>query len=397
MKVGALVVLTALAISACGSDDASTATTVAAPPVATDPPATDPPSTDAPPDPVKIGVVLSASGSVAQIGQAGIRALEGFQDCWTFKNGGKIEFEIVNDGSDPTQAVAAVDTLVEAGVVGMLGFSGGAIFAANARLIETQLPIIHIPPIPYPGYNTEPYLFGPNIPQVSTQLLDMKAYGETLGLTNMTVLTTDGAQGDAIKAISEAVGLVAQQVPIEVTNYQPILAELRDDGIDGLITLAPSGAPPAFISLGKAEIGWEVEQFMSPANLTEDYLELAGDAAEGGRGFVWPVGLGSAFFADNPEQAAAVAEVEKCLPGENFALNPTLGFYWDNALAFALAIDEVGSDPDAIRDQLENQEFYGAFGFNQRTPTDHDGYKVDNALFAILENGNTVPATDAQR
>lgn len=355
-----------------------------------------PPASDV--EPVKVGVVLSSSGPVAQIGQQGEKALKAFQECWTFENGGTIEFEIFNDGSDPTQAVAAIDTLVDAGVVAFIGFSGSSFGSALPRLLETELPVIFIPPIPYPNFNKEPYIFSPNIPQVQQQIQDFIAYADALGAQKPVVLTTDDVVGDSVAATAESFELEFRQVPTDVTNYEPILSELRDQGYDALITSASSGAPPAFIAQARTSLGWDVPQFLSPSNLTADYVELAGDAAEGSRGFVWPIGLGSDYFTDDPEQAAAVAMIEECMPGENYALNPPLGFYWDNALSIALGIDAAGSaDPDAIRDALETLEFKGAFGHNQRTAEDHVGYQQDNAVFGILEGGQVVPAEDATR
>ena len=415
-----LALVSVLAIASCGSDDeadtttaaptapaASTATTAGPAPETTaggaagttGAPTTEGAAPGAPVSDVNVGVVLSASGAVAQIGQAGQRSLAAFEKCWTFKDGGKIHFEIINDGSDPTQAVAAVDTLVEKNVVALMGFSGSAFSAAFPRLLETKLPVVFIPPIPYPNFNKEPFIFSPNIPLVSNQLADFIEYSKLLGVKNLALLTTADAQGDAISKAGEALGLTAKQVPIDVTDFQPILTELKNDGVDGLVTSAPSGAPPAFVAISRQAMGWDVPQFLSPSNLTADFLKLAGDAGDGVRGFVWPVGIGSkAFETSNPEQAATIAEIEKCLPGEDYALNPTLGFYWDNALSIALAIDEAGStEPEAIRSALENLTFYGAFGKNVRTPTDHGGYGTTNATFAILKDGKVIPAPDAKR
>jgi branched-chain amino acid transport system substrate-binding protein len=257
---------------------------------------------------------------------------------------------------------------------------------------QLEIPILIGPPIPYPNFNKEPYVFSPNLHQVTLQKEDFKDYMAALGIKNPVLITNDDASGVAISGIWDADGYATEIVPLDVTNYEPVLSKLRDAGHDALVTIGSGGQPPAFVSRAKKALGWDVPQFLAPSNLVEDYLNLAGDAAEGVRGFLWPAGAGSGYFAEGSEQRKAVEMLEAAVPDVELSLHANIGYYWDHALAIALAIESSGStDPKVIRDTLETLEFWGANGFNKRTPEDHVGYQRESALRAVVMNGQIVP------
>src|SRR5690606_25921254 len=132
---------------------------------------------------------------------------------------------------DPTQAAAAADTLKAEGVVAIIGPSSGASMAAALPvLVQNELPTLLGPPLPYPNFNQEPYIFSPNLHQVSTQADDFIDFLDAMGLQNPIVITNDDASGTAIQALWDGKGYPVEVVPLDVTNYEPVLSELRDAG-----------------------------------------------------------------------------------------------------------------------------------------------------------------------
>jgi ABC-type branched-subunit amino acid transport system substrate-binding protein len=120
--------------------------------------------------------------------------------------------------------------------------------------------------------------------------------------------------------------------------------------------------------------------------------QARGGAAEGTRGFLWPVGAGSAHFPRHSEQAKALRTIEHAIPDVDLSRHPLIGHIWDNALALALAIQRAGStDAEAVRDALENLGHWGVNGFNRRTPQDHVGYQRRSAIRAVVRDGSIVP------
>ena len=392
----ALLVPFAFAVAACGSDDAAPAPAApapAAPAPAAPAPVTDPPAADLPP--VKVGAILSTSGAYSQLGGDGEIALNAFAEWWRFADGRRIEFVIINDGSDPTQAVAAGDTLAAQDVIAIIGPSSGASMTVSLPvLIDLEIPILMGPPLPYPNFNMEPNVFSPNLHQVApTQLNDFQDYLAALNIENPVVITNDDASGAIITKIWGSIDIPVELVPLGVTNYEPVLVGLRDNGHDAILAIGASGEPPAFIARAAESLGWDVPQFLAPSNLVEDYINLAGDSSEGALGFLWPAGAGSCYYEAGSEQAKAVEVIESVVTDVDLALHANIGYYWDHALAVALAVETSGSIvPADVRAVLENQEFWGVNGFNKRTPTDHVGYQRESSIQAIVLDGKIVPA-----
>jgi branched-chain amino acid transport system substrate-binding protein len=181
---------------------------------------------------------------------------------------------------------------------------------------------------------------------------------------------------------------------LAVTNYEPTLAQLKSKGYDAVAFIGSGGEPPGYVARGLKAIGWNAPLFLAPSNLTTTFMNLAGPAAEGARGFIWPAGAGPDKFKDNAGQLAAVEEIRKAVPADvDIALRPNVAYLWDNARSLFLAMEQAKStDADAVQKVLDTQEYYGANGLVKRSSTDHAGVQMSSAIQAVIKSGKLVAA-----
>jgi ABC-type branched-subunit amino acid transport system substrate-binding protein len=404
-SIGVIGLSAAMVLASCGSDDDSAAVTTAAPGTTAAPDATTA-TVDLLPDgcdSLVVGAILSLNGNFSQLGSDSKIAIDAFYQTHTEVLGVPIKVQIENDRSDPTASAEAATRLSsDPCVIAITGPNVTAtMVSAFPVLKESGLPIIVNTPVPYPGYNTEPLVFSPNLTPIPMQQQDFVDYFDALGVTNPVFVTGDDATGDAVQGLYESRGLIVARVPLAVTDFEPQLAQLRDAGHDGVAYVGSGGQPPAFVARGLDALGWDVPLLLAPSNLTADFLNVAGPAGESARGFIWPAGAGVDMFADNADQQMAVEEVRAAVPAEyDLAIRPNIAYNWDNHASLYNAIIQAQSvDPDELGAVLESQNFWGANGQVIRIPVgqegaDHAGVQVESAMRAVVRDGKVIVADD---
>jgi branched-chain amino acid transport system substrate-binding protein len=348
-------------------------------------------------DEVKVGVVFSLSGAYSQLGNDGKTAIDAFAKTHPTILGKKLTFQIENDTSDPTASAAAYKrVLADKCVVATIGPNVGATMNAAFPVFQpAKIPVLVGTPNPYTNYNKEPYIFSPNLTPLQMQRDLFIKYFETLGLKKAVVLTGDDATGDVVQTVWSASKVDVTRVPLAVTNYEPTLAQLKSKGYDAVAFIGSGGEPPGHVARGLKALGWNAPLFLAPSNLTTTFMNLAGPAAEGARGFIWPAGAGPEKFKDNAKQLEPVQEIRGAVAADvDIALRPNVAYLWDNARSLYLAIEEAKSvDPAAIQKVLDTQEYYGANGLVKRSSTDHAGVQMASAIQAVVKNGKLVAAS----
>ena len=136
--------------------------------------------------------------------------------------------------------------------------------------------------------------------------------------------------------------------------------------------------------------------FLGVSGLKRDFLEPAGDAAEGARGFVWPVGVDPSFVEDDPDQAEVVEmfQSDTRIPVEQLAVTPT-AYCHDTVESLYVALEAARSiQPDALQVVLETQDVWGVQDPIMRPNTDHSGYQPESAIRAVVADGALVPRAE---
>ena len=150
-------------------------------------------------------------------------------------------------------------------------------------------------------------------------------------------------------------------------------------------TIGPAGATVArnFKSLGAEQILIQCHGQPDPTYL------IAGDAANGTIMPSTKCVVADQLKEDDPQREVVqnfVKEYEEKY-GEG-QISTHSGYAWDAFMILANAIKKVGTDPDKIRDAIEETKGYiGVSGIYNMSAEDHCGLGVDSMVMITVENG----------
>ena len=73
---------------------------------------------------------------------------------------------------------------------------------------------------------------------------------------------------------------------------------------------------------------------------------------------------------------------------KEFPINTHSGYAWDAIYIVANAMKKAGTDPEKLRDAIEQTKGYvGISGVYNLTPEDHNGLGTDSMILVRVENG----------
>lgn len=159
-------------------------------------------------------------------------------------------------------------------------------------------------------------------------------------------------------------------------------------------TIGPAGAIAA---KNLAQIGLNLPLFQCHGLPDPKYIELAGKAAEGNRMPATKL-MAPAQLADNDPQKAVIQEFirlykDQYKVDQQFPLNTHSGYAWDAIMIVANAMKKVGTEPQALRQAIEDTKNYvGVSGIYNLTPEDHNGLQEDSMIIVEVKDGKFVRA-----
>ena len=145
------------------------------------------------------------------------------------------------------------------------------------------------------------------------------------------------------------------------------------------------GQGPAIVTKNYKQLGMSLPLYQSHGVASDEFLKIAGDAAEGVR-LPSPAQLIANKLADTDPQKAVVVAYEKAYKERYKQEVSTFGGYaYDGLMIAAAAIKQAGvTDHAKVRDAIEATKAYvGSSGNVTMSPTDHMG--LDLTSFRMLE------------
>ncbi len=350
---------------------------------------------------VKIGVILSTSGVYAGVGTPELQALKAYEKAQQPFHGRRLTFTFLNDQSNPSQAAALARQLAgDPNVMGIVGGCCAAIEQAVYTVATTsKVPWITLTPSAYPNFNHEPYAFSPNLGSTAKQPPFYFRIFEKMGLerNQLAVLANDDASGQSLGVPSQKYGNVVKYVPASVTDYTPILSQLRAGGAKA-IEINQSATNAGQARRAQLSMGWNVPMIVGPQVLNNSLLHLIGAGADG----LYVLTLASLLSdpAQIPAGWRSEAMAYRTAFQEQTGLDPSFDGTgapnaWDAALSFGLA---AGSLLDAgksvtrvaLQRVMDSQSYTGASGRVVRSSTDHVGFQDDSWVIAQIRNQKLV-------
>jgi branched-chain amino acid transport system substrate-binding protein len=211
------------------------------------------------------------------------------------------------------------------------------------------------------------------------------------GIAKVAWMSVNNAFGDGGKAEFEAAApgagitiVASEKYEATDTDMTAQLTKVRGTDAEALVVWS---TPPSASAVTKNayDLGLEIPIFQSHGVGNQQFIELATkEAAEGVR---FPIGkiVVADQLPDNDPQKATLLQYAKDYQAAYGVAPVTFGGHaWDGIKLVVQAMEKVGADRAAIRDELEKtQGFVGIGGVFDFSPADHNG--LDQRALTMVE------------
>jgi len=350
---------------------------------------------------INVGVVASLTGPAAALGAETKKAVALFP---TTVGGEKVNFIVLDDGTDPTNAVKNVRKLIsENKVDAILGpnLISTAIAMADVANAE-KTPMVSVAPLDVSGdkrgfvFRSEP---SADL-MVNKVVADMVAGGaKTVGFIGFSdswgelllKALTKAADGKLQIVASERYGRADPSVQAQVLK---VIAAKPD-----VVFVGASGTPAAMPQITLRERGYKGKIYQSHGVTSKEFLRVGGKAVEGALIPVGPVLVAEQLPDSHPTKKNAVAFVQTLEAKYGPDSRSTFaGATWDawlllqNAIAGAQKAKVKAGTPEyraALRDGIEKtSKLVGTNGVYSMAAGDHAGYDASAIVMIKVENNH---------
>ena len=227
-------------------------------------------------------------------------------------------------------------------------------------------------------------------------------YLQQKGLTKVALLSAadgfgkDGARWMKKLAPEYGIELIAQEsFGTRDTDMTAQLTKVKNAKPQALIvwTIGPAGS---IVAKNKVQLGIDLPLFQCHGLPDPKYIELAGKASEGDRMPSTKLMVADAL-PDSDPQKPVIQEFIKLYKekgyDKQFPINTHSGYAWDAIMIVADAIKKVGTEPEALRKEIEaTKNYVGISGTYNITAEDHNGLGVDSMVIVQVKDGKFVMA-----
>ncbi|WP_411880601.1 ABC transporter substrate-binding protein [Polaromonas sp. YR568] len=350
-------------------------------------------------DPIRIGAVLSTTGPAGYLGDPQLKTLQTYiaqlnQDGGVL--GRKLELVHYDDASEAGKANGFTKRLIDDDKVDFLiaGTTTGATMAMAPLVEKAGIPLISLSGAVVVVEPVKKWIFKtPHTDRMAAEKVfeDMKKRGFTkVGLLSETSgFGQSGAKETKLVAQKYGITLVADETygPKD-TDTTAQLTKIRGvAGIQALLVFG-LGQGPAVVTKNAAQLGMKLPLYQSHGVASNEFLKLAGPAAEGVR-MPSPALLVANSLAPNDPQRPLVTSYAATYWKQYKDEPSTFGGYALDALMLGVhAIKAAGgTNKEAVRNALEKTRgFMGTTGQFNMSATDHMG--LDLSAFRMVEVKN---------
>ncbi|MFM9976217.1 MAG: ABC transporter substrate-binding protein [Beijerinckiaceae bacterium] len=348
---------------------------------------------------IKIGALLSVTGPASFLGDPADKTLKIYIDEINAKGGikgRKIQLITYDDGGDANKARTFATRLVEEDkVVAVLGPSTtGTTMATVPVFEEAQIPVISFAGAVVVIEPVKKFIFKtPHTDRMACEKIfeDLKKRNLTkIGMISGTDGFGKSMRDECIKVNAffgiEVVG--EETYGPRDTDMTPQLTNLRGKaGLQAVINPG-FGQGPAIVTRNFRQLGINVPLYQSHGVGSKQFIDLAGDAANGVRLPAAALLVADKLSASDPQKAIAVAYKKRYEDTTKQPVSTFGGHAYDGLIILVDAIERAAT-PDArsIRDEIEKTKgLIGTAGIFNMSATDHMGLTL--AAFKMLEIKN---------
>ena len=352
-------------------------------------------------DPIKVGSVLSVTGPAAFLGDPELKTLQLYVEDINKKGGvlgRQLQLVHYDDGSDANKANGFAKRLLDDDKVDILigGTTTGSTMSMVPLAEKSGTPFISLAGAVVIIEPVKKFVFKtPHTDRMAAEKVfeDMKKRG----LTKVALFSETSGFGQSGKKETELVAgkygitLVANETygPKD-TDMSPQLTKIKSaPGVQAVFVFG-LGQGPAIVTKNYKQLGITLPLYQSHGVASDEFLKLAGPAAEGVR-LPSPAQLIADKLPANDPQKPVVTAYDKAYKERYKQDVSTFGGYAYDGLMLAVdAIKRAGStDKAKVRDAIEATKGYvGSSGKVTMSATDHMGLDLSSFRMLEVKNGD---------
>jgi len=353
---------------------------------------------------INVGVVVSATGPAASLG---IPEKNTIGLMPTTLGGQKVNYIVLDDGSDTTTAVKNIRKLISEDKVDLV--LGSTVTPNSLAMIdvaaEATTPMISLAAsarIIEPMDDKKRWVFKTpqNDAQMATAIVEHMTNN---GVKTVAFIGFADAYGEGwyeqFKSVAEArkLQIIANErfnrTDTSVTGQALKIIASKADAV----LVAGSGTPSALPQKTLKERGYAGKYYQTHGVANNDFLRVCGKDCEGTFLPAGPVLVADQLPDDNPAKKPALAYISKYEAAHGKGSVSTFGAHaWDAGVLMSSAVPEAlkkakPGTPEfraALRDALENvKEVPGAHGVFNMSPNDHLGFDQRARVMVQIQGG----------
>ncbi len=350
--------------------------------------------------PIKVGVIVSLTGSYAGIGGPEKQVIEmevkKLNDAGGI-NGRKIEAIYVDDGTDDAKAVAAAAKLIEQDkVVAILGPSGtGASMAIRGDIDRAGMPNVSMAggSVIVSTLDKLQFTTAWTNKIVVPFTLD---YLKKQGITKIGLISDTGGFGKDGKAVIEAeapkygITIVSNQTfNLGDTDMTAQLTKIKGSDAQAVV-MWNAGSESATVLKNAASLGIKLPIFGSHGNARKELISGAGSAAEGFKFAAGKVLMPETYGTGTEQYKIAKTFIEDYVKAYTQPPSTFAGHAYDALNVFNNAMKTTNGDTNSakLRDAIEATKVLpGVGGIFNYSATDHGGLSTSDLQMYEVKNG----------
>jgi len=351
--------------------------------------------------PIKIGAIVSLTGTYAGLGEPEKNVLE-LEVARINKAGGvngrQIEVVVEDDATDEAKAVAVASKLIEQEkVVAIIGATGtGQTMAVRGDVQRAAIPQVSMAGGTVITSPVDKLVFA--TPWSNTIVVPFTLdYLERQGITKIGLISDSGGFGkdgeavikvDAPKAGIEVVA--DQTFNLGDTDMTTQLTKIKNSDAQAIV-MWTAGKEAAIIAKNAKDLGIELPVYGSHGIARREFIEGAGDAAEGVRFAAGKILIPDAYGKGSEAFTVATEFVDRYQAAYGEAPSTFAGHAYDALYLIVEAAQRIDGDvtPTALRDEIENTAaFVGIGGTFNMSAEDHNGLTENDLTMYEISNGD---------
>jgi len=350
-------------------------------------------------DPIKIGSVLSITGPAAFLGDPELKTMQMYVEDINKKGGvlGRpLELVHYDDGSDANKANGFAKRMIDDDKVDIIvgGTTTGATMSMAPLVEKAGVPFISLAGAVVIVEPVKKFVFKtPHTDRMAAEKVfeDMKKRG----ISKVALLSETSGFGNSGKKETEGVAakygmtLVANETygPKD-TDMSPQLTKIKGTPGVQAVFIFGLGQGPAIATKNYKQLGISLPLYHAHGVASEEFIKLAGPAAEGIRLPAAALLVADKLDAKDPQKPVVTSYTKAFTEKWKTDVSTFGGHAYDGLM---LAVDAIkragGTDKAKVRDAIEATKGYvGTGGIVNMSATDHMG--LDLSAFRMLEVKN---------